>query len=112
MHRALGANQQDLARAAGVSVSTVSRALSNSPGISAEVRAQIFDLAETLGYRQRGTAKVRPQVRAYVTSHVMSGGLVAFYRPSSPAWKRPPKVPASISTFASCSSASASMPAG
>jgi DNA-binding LacI/PurR family transcriptional regulator len=77
--RHLGANQQDLARAAGVSVSTVSRALSNSPGISAQVRAEIFELAQELGYRQRGAAKTRRQVRAYVTSNVMSGGLVSFY---------------------------------
>lgn len=75
-----GANQQDLARAAGVSVSTVSRALSNSPGISADVRAQIIKLAQELGYRARGgtEASVRT-ARAYVTANVMSGGLVAFY---------------------------------
>jgi DNA-binding LacI/PurR family transcriptional regulator len=74
------ANQQDLARAAGVSVSTVSRALSNSRGISAGLRAQIVKLAQDLGYQGRG-AQPSPGrfVRAYVTANVMSGGLVAFY---------------------------------
>ncbi|HVY50156.1 MAG TPA: LacI family DNA-binding transcriptional regulator [Devosia sp.] len=74
------ANQQDLARAAGVSVSTVSRALSNARGISAELRARIVKLAQELGYQGRG-AQPGPGrfVRAYVTANVMSGGLVAFY---------------------------------
>lgn len=74
------ANQLDLARAAGVSVSTVSRALSNSRGISLELRTQIHKLAEELGYKGRsaasGTART---VRTYVTVNAVTGGLVAFY---------------------------------
>src|SRR5579872_5979609 len=48
------ANQIAIARAAGVSVSTVSRALSNAPGISAERRSQIQRLAREAGYHGRG----------------------------------------------------------
>jgi DNA-binding LacI/PurR family transcriptional regulator len=74
------ANQSDVARAAGVSISTVSRALSNSRGISSELRAQIQGLARELGYQQRGsTAAETRTARAYVTVNLMSGGLVAFY---------------------------------
>lgn len=74
------ANQRDLARAAGVSISTVSRALSNSRGISDELRAQIQTLARELGYESRGTAGAEHRtLRTYVTTNLMSGGLVAFY---------------------------------
>ena len=75
------ANQQDLARAAGVSVSTVSRALSNSPGISAEMRTQIQRLAEELGYKSRGSSSDEPArtVRTYVTTNAVNGGLATFY---------------------------------
>jgi len=74
------ANQSDLARAAGVSVSTVSRALSNARGISEELRSQIQGLARELGYRGRGGGAMETRlVRAYVTVNLMSGGLVAFY---------------------------------
>jgi DNA-binding LacI/PurR family transcriptional regulator len=74
------ANQSDVARAAGVSVSTVSRALSNARGISSEMRSQIQGLARELGYQARGgTEPAERRVRAYVTVNLMSGGLVAFY---------------------------------
>jgi DNA-binding LacI/PurR family transcriptional regulator len=77
---ARAANQSDVARAAGVSVSTVSRALSNSRGISSQLRQQIQGLARELGYAARGPAAAENRVvRAYVTVNLMSGGLVAFY---------------------------------
>jgi len=73
------ANQQDVARAAGVSVSTASRALANSRSGSAELRNQIQQLAAELGYRARGVAETPISARVYVTGNVMSGGLVSFY---------------------------------
>lgn len=74
------ANQLDVARAAGVSVSTVSRALSNQPGISEDVRSRITKLAQELGYRARGDAGQAARViRAYVTGNAVTGGLVPFY---------------------------------
>src|SRR5512142_2689120 len=48
---------QDIAALAGVSHTTVSRALRDSPLISAEVRAQIQQLAEELGYVPNAVAQ-------------------------------------------------------
>lgn len=74
------ANQLDLARAAGVSVSTVSRALSNSRGISTDLRQQIHKLADEMGYKGRGaSAGVARTIRTYITVNAVTGGLVAFY---------------------------------
>jgi LacI family transcriptional regulator len=44
-------SQKDIARAAGVSVMTVSRALRNQPDISETMRAQILELAKRMGYQ-------------------------------------------------------------
>lgn len=46
-----------LARIAGVSPSTVSRALAGAPGISACTRARISDLAVQHGFRLNQTAR-------------------------------------------------------
>ena len=74
------ANQTAIARAAGVSVSTVSRALSNAPGISEARRAQIRQLAQESGYfgRSQGGGGTRALL-TYVTSSMATGGLAPFY---------------------------------
>jgi DNA-binding LacI/PurR family transcriptional regulator len=41
---------RDVARAAGVSIGTVSRALKNQPGLGEETRRQVRGVAESLGY--------------------------------------------------------------
>lgn len=48
---------QDIARAAGVANSTVSRALRNSPLISVDVREQIQRIADEMGYMPNGIAQ-------------------------------------------------------
>ncbi|GGP24451.1 LacI family DNA-binding transcriptional regulator [Silvimonas amylolytica] len=48
----MSVNIRDLARAAGVSVGTVSRALKQQPGLSADTRARIVQLAQDMGYDQ------------------------------------------------------------
>ena len=48
---------EDIARAAGVANSTVSRALRDSPLISADVRSSIQRLAEEMGYTPNGIAQ-------------------------------------------------------
>jgi DNA-binding LacI/PurR family transcriptional regulator len=74
------ANQIAIARAAGVSVSTVSRALSNAPGISAERRTQIQKLAREAGYHGRGPAiGATRTLLTYVTATIATGGLAPFY---------------------------------
>ncbi len=47
----------DVARAAGVSVSTASRALNGYAEITADTRARIEDVAQRLGYRAHATAR-------------------------------------------------------
>lgn len=48
---------KDVARAAGVSYSTVSRAMSGSPGISEETRARIVKLCEEMNYTANAVAR-------------------------------------------------------
>lgn len=50
----------DIAAAASVAISTVSRALSGSPGVSATKRREIIDLARQLGYLNAETKPSEP----------------------------------------------------
>ena len=48
---------KDIAKAANVSYSTVSRAVNNRPGVREETRRRVLDLAEALEYRPNGPAR-------------------------------------------------------
>jgi DNA-binding LacI/PurR family transcriptional regulator len=52
-----GVSIKDIARASGVSPSTVSRALNDNPAISQEVRARIQALARSMGYTPNALAQ-------------------------------------------------------
>ncbi|HHO56606.1 MAG TPA: LacI family transcriptional regulator [Trueperaceae bacterium] len=52
--KAKNISQGDIANKAGVSISTVSRALSDAEGISPQIRENILNIADELGYRRKG----------------------------------------------------------
>ena len=60
----------DVARAAGVSLMTVSRAINNKPGVGEDVRQAIVKLAEELGYQPNQIA------RSLATNFTTTVGLV------------------------------------
>ena len=51
---------RDVARAASVSIGTVSRALKNQPGLSEATRVRVVEAARQLGY---DAAQLRPRIR-------------------------------------------------
>ncbi|WGF87535.1 LacI family DNA-binding transcriptional regulator [Marinivivus vitaminiproducens] len=73
-------NQADVALKAGVSISTVSRALANAPGISPAVRRRIQATAAELGYKPRA-AEIAPGhlAVAFVPLRRATDGLGTFY---------------------------------
>jgi hypothetical protein len=74
--------QTDIARFAGVSVSTVSRVLANEPGISTNVRDEVIRIASELGYNIRPVPSVQPQDQrpvALIPVDQATGGLGVFY---------------------------------
>lgn len=62
----------DLAVELGISKATVSYALNNKPGVSAETRSKVLALAEKSGYRHRGRKTSRPTKTAIIGA-VLSG---------------------------------------
>ena len=71
--------QADIAAAAGVSVSTVSRVLTNEPGISEAIRQHIFKVASDLGYPLKRAAEAEAGGLALIASDSVTGGLSVFY---------------------------------
>lgn len=51
----------DIAQASGVSLSAVSLALSDKPGISQETRSRVIELARSMGYRLKISAEIPPK---------------------------------------------------
>lgn len=70
---------QDIARAAGVSHATVSRALRDSPLISAEVRENIQRLAEEMGYTPNAVAQSLKERRSNTIGLVVTSIADPFY---------------------------------
>lgn len=70
---------QDIARAAGVSHATVSRALRNSPLISAEVRTRIHQLAQEMGYTPNAVAQSLKEQRSNTIGLVVTSIADPFY---------------------------------
>lgn len=71
--------QADIATKAGVSVSTVSRVLTNEPGISDTIRQQIFKVAIDLGYPLKPPVESPAGGLALIASDSVTGGLSVFY---------------------------------
>ena len=61
-----GVNMRDIARAAGVSVSTVSRALRQSKGVSEQLQRQIAGIAASMGYDGPSTALARLSTKIFI----------------------------------------------
>ncbi|PZG02755.1 LacI family DNA-binding transcriptional regulator [Micromonospora deserti] len=66
----------DVARTAGVSAQTVSRALRDSPNVNPETRKRVLAAVEQLGYRFNNAARVLSSGRSYTIGLVLlqSGG--------------------------------------
>ena len=82
MNHAGRPNQALIARQLGVSISTVSRALANEPGISERVRREVQEVARSIGYRAKRTSPAdgqRHQVPALFPVRSLTGGLSGFY---------------------------------
>lgn len=71
----MAATIQDVARAAGVSVGTVSRAMNNYPDISAKTRERILKVAEELKYRPNLVAKSLSSKHSRDIALILSGFL-------------------------------------
>lgn len=75
-------NQADVARVAGVSISTVSRVLSDAPGISEDVRREVRNAAQELGYQLRASGRSNDlrELVAFITIGRVTGSVSPMYQ--------------------------------
>lgn len=73
--RFMAATIQDVAKAAGVSVGTVSRAINNYPDISAKTRERILEVAKELKYRPNLVARSLSSKHSRNIALILSGFL-------------------------------------
>ncbi len=62
------ANIKDVAKAAGVSTSTVSRTINNSPSISEETKERVFSVIKDLNYSPNSLAKALTNKKSYTVT--------------------------------------------
>ena len=79
MTKAHAATQSDVARAAGVSRSLVSLALSGSPKVAADTRERIEEVAASLGYRVNVSASSLARKRSSIIGLVLPNLRNAFF---------------------------------
>jgi len=77
--KAHAATQSDVARAAGVSRSLVSLALSGSPKVAADTRERIEEVAASLGYRVNVSAASLARKRSSIIGLVLPNLRNAFF---------------------------------
>lgn len=69
----------DIASAIGISTGTVHRALHNNPGVSAETRARVLQVSESLGYRPNLAARFLSQRKHFRVSVNTLIGTTSFW---------------------------------
>lgn len=75
----MGVTIRDVAKAAGVSITTVSRALNDASGISATTQERILRHAESLGYRPNRSAQSLRRTTSNVIAVVIKGPANPFF---------------------------------
>lgn len=61
----------DVAQAAGVSAQTVSRVVNGQPGVSNELRAEIMNIVEQMGYQPNRAAQMLQRQRSYLLEVIL-----------------------------------------
>ena len=82
---------RDIARLAGVSVTTVSRALNNAPEINFQTRERVLQVCREQGYRSNLLARSLVSSRTRVLGVILPELSGPFHAPSCCTWSATPR---------------------
>lgn len=82
---------RDIARLAGVSVTTVSRALNNAPEINSQTRERVLQVCREQGYRSNLLARSLVSSRTRVLGVILPELSALFTPPSCCTWSATPR---------------------